>query len=81
MRTVADPLILHRTSEQARDVLTVTLGCVAGGAVIALHHVHHAVTGEIPDNILIHALIELAAGAIGGLIAGSAVAVLRKRRQ
>jgi hypothetical protein len=66
--------------EQEQDFVTVTLGCVAGVTVVVVHHVHHAVTGDIPDNILIHALVELAAGAFAGILVGTAIVALGKRR-
>jgi hypothetical protein len=33
-----------------------------------MHHVYHAHTNQIPENILAHVLSELAAGAVGGTI-------------
>lgn len=63
-------------SEQ--NFVTVTLGCVAGVTMVVVHHLHHAVTGDIPDNIFSHALVELVAGAVGGIVAGFAIVALRK---
>jgi hypothetical protein len=73
-------MVAKTTSEQERNFVTVTLGCVAGVAVVVVHHVHHAVAGDIPDNILAHALVELAAGAFGGILVGYAIVALGKRR-
>ena len=51
-------------------------GGLFGIAVASLHHVHHALTNKIPENIPVHVLAEMAAGALSGAIlfaVGSAV--------
>ena len=43
-------------------------GGLVGIGFASLHHVHHALTKQIPDSILAHVLSELAAAAFGGTI-------------
>ena len=54
-------------------------GGLAGIAAASLHHVYHAITNQIPDNIAGHVLAELAAGALGGVILYMAFAALCNR--
>jgi hypothetical protein len=58
-------------------------GAVYGGlfgiVVAAMHHVHHAVTNVIPDNIPVHVLTEMAAGAFAGAILFTVASVLCNR--
>jgi hypothetical protein len=41
-------------------------GALFGMAIVPLHQVYHALTQQIPENILAHVLSEWAAFAIGG---------------
>lgn len=52
-------------------------GSLVGLAVTSLHHVHHAITNNIPDNIYTHVIGEAAAGLIGGAILFVGVAAVR----
>jgi hypothetical protein len=55
------------------------MGALAGMGVTSLHHVHHAVSNQIPDNIVAHVLSESAMGAAAGGTFPAAVTVLVNR--
>jgi len=52
---------------------------LVGITVASLHHVHHAVTNRIPDNIPMHVLAEMAAGALSGAILFAGISAVRNR--
>jgi hypothetical protein len=46
-------------------------------AIVAFHHIHHAVSGDIPEDPLLHVIGELIAGSFGGALLFSAISALR----
>jgi hypothetical protein len=52
-------------------------GCLTGIAVIALHHVHQAISNDIPDNIYAHVLGEMFVGSFGGGVLFTVIAAIR----
>jgi hypothetical protein len=54
-------------------------GGLAGIAVASLHHVYHALSNQIPENIPAHVLGEMAAGAFGGVIVFAVVSAVCNR--
>ena len=48
-------------------------------AAASLHHVHHALPSQIPENIPAHVLDEMAAGALGGVIVFAVVSTVCNR--
>jgi hypothetical protein len=58
------------------------MGALAGMGITSLHHVHHAVSNQVPDNILTHVLSESAMGTLAGetLTAAASALVSRFRR-
>jgi hypothetical protein len=59
-------------------------GSLLGLAVASLHHVYHALTLDIPENLYAHVFGELAAGAAGSaalFVVGSAICNWIKERK
>lgn len=54
-------------------------GGLLGMAVASLHHVQHALTNQIPENIPAHILGEFAVAACGGAIAFVVVSLICNR--
>jgi hypothetical protein len=52
-------------------------GGLAGIAIAALHHIYHAISSNIPDNIYAHVIGEIAAGAAGGALLFTAISIIR----
>lgn len=55
------------------------MGALAGMDVTSLHHVHHAVSNQIPDNIVAHVLGKSAMGSAAGGIFTAAVTLIAIR--
>ena len=56
-------------------------GGLVGIGVASLHHVHHALTSQIPANIPTHVLGELAAAACGGAILSLFISAICRRHK
>ena len=52
-------------------------GGLSGVAVASLHHVHHALTNDIPGNIAAHVIGEMSIGILAGVSLFTAVAVVQ----
>jgi hypothetical protein len=54
-------------------------GCLTGIAVTSFHHVHQAISNDIPDNIYAHVLGGMIAGSLGSAILFVLIAAIRNR--
>jgi hypothetical protein len=54
-------------------------GALTGIAIVALHHVYHAISGSIPEQVLIHVLGEMIAGGLCGALVLTAFSVICNR--
>jgi hypothetical protein len=52
-------------------------GSLVGIATATLHQVHHAISNNIPNDIITHVIGEMFAGALGGALLFAGVACLR----
>lgn len=69
-----------RTSAKCCDTPSnARFGGLAGIAVASLHHVYHALSNQIPENIPAHVLGEIAIGAFGGVIVCAFVSAVCNR--
>ena len=50
-------------------------------AIVAFHHIHHAVSGDIPEDPLLHVIGEVIAGSFGGALLFRAISALRNYRK
>jgi hypothetical protein len=58
------------------------MGALAGMGITSLHHVHHAVSNQVPDSILTHVLSESAMGTLaGGTLTAAASALVNRFRR
>ena len=73
---------LNGPSAQYNGVLgDARCGGLVGIGVASLHHVHHALTSQIPANIPTHVLGELAAAACGGAILSLFISAICRRHK
>ena len=54
-------------------------GGLVGAGVASLHHVHHVLTSQIPANIPVHVIGELAGAACGGAVLTSVISAICNR--
>ena len=54
-------------------------GCLTGIALTSLHHVHQAISNNIPDDIYTHVISEMIVGALGGGALFVIIATIRNR--
>jgi hypothetical protein len=56
------------------------VGAFSGMGIAAVHHINHALSGNIPqDNPLAHIFLELGGFALGAALLLAAIAVIRNR--
>ncbi len=52
-------------------------GSLLSLAIVPFHHIHHAVSGDIPEDPLLHVIGEVIAGSTGRALLFSAISALR----
>jgi hypothetical protein len=52
-------------------------GSLLSLAIVPFHHIHHAVSGDIPEDPFLHIIGEVIAGSLGGALLFSVISVAR----
>ncbi len=52
-------------------------GSLLSLAVVAFHQIHHAVSGDIPEDPFLHVIGEVIAGSLGGALLFTAISAVR----
>jgi hypothetical protein len=67
----------HRQQGPWRVADRAYYGSLLSLAIVPFHHIHHAVSGDIPDDPFLHVIGEVIAGSFGGALLFTAISAAR----